>query len=89
MDKYLHELIDLVSEKKNLHLSISLMDGNTHINIYPYDISDEKTMWLKTTDLKYFKCSACNRSTDNPYPYCPHCGEQMSLSKSLALQTKK
>lgn len=74
----IHEIINQVAENKNVSLSILLMDGNTHINVYPYTESDEKAQWIENANGN-FRCSKCNRYSEHPYHFCPNCGEQMGV----------
>jgi hypothetical protein len=80
----LHKLIDDAMEKKNREVSIFIMKDSTSVYVRPISASDPR--WIVHEEnrtrhvMRYlFECSECSTYSENPTPYCPHCGEKLRM----------
>lgn len=80
----LHKLVDDAMEKKDREVSIFIMNDSTSVYVRPVGSSDPR--WIVHEEnrtrhvMRYqFECSECRTYSENPTPYCPHCGEKLRM----------
>lgn len=73
------KLIDEAMEKKDRSVMVFISDVGTTVKVNPLDKPAWKPMPNKNGTKYTYMCSACNRSSDKAYVYCPWCGESIGL----------
>lgn len=89
-DISLPDVISQMLDRGNVYVTLFIYGDSKSLSIYP--LSDTVTVW-KPGAHKTVVCSACGRPSDQAYPYCHWCGEQVSIDpyaagKSLKIQEK-
>lgn len=78
----IHKLVDDAMEKKDRYVMIFISESGTSVYVYPYE--NEKASWRAFKDpgtgKQHILCGNCNRESDQGYPYCPWCGEELGIS---------
>lgn len=78
----IHKIIDDAMEKKDRYVTVFISSVGTSVYVHPHN--DEKSAWKivadPTTGKQQYLCGNCNRWTDQGYPHCPWCGEELGLS---------
>lgn len=79
----IHKLIDDAMEKKDREVSIFIMKDSTSVYVRPIKASDPRWIVMGQDTDRYFHnlfmCSECKAISDDPTPYCPHCGEKLQM----------
>lgn len=77
-----HKIIDDAMINKDRYVTIFISSIGTTINVHPNE--DDKPAWKlnvnPSTHKHEFFCSNCNRPSEQAYPHCPWCGEELGYS---------
>lgn len=74
-------IINEAMEKKDRYVSIFIGEAGTTISVYPHE--DSKTTWKYLKEGSDPICSNCGRIVDQPFPFCPWCGEEIGLGNDI------
>lgn len=72
----IHKIIDDAIEKKDRYVSISIVEAGTMVHVYPHETG--QMSWKVIENHRHpYVCPNCGRPSDQAYPHCPWCGEDL------------
>ena len=81
----IHKIIDDAMEKKDREVMIFISKDHTNVSVIP--VNSTKPRWIESEGNSIrcrYKCSECGAFTTTPSPFCPLCGEKMSMPEKEA-----